>query len=522
MHRVTTFTLRKGNPAKTRTDVVVVGVVRRSPGGRAAGSEPRLEAAAGGEEVAKAYGRRFTPLLSAAGFRAEVAETLRVPAGDAVRAGQLLLVGLGAADELDADVLRRVAGAVARDLGNAASAALALPLTDPADVAAVVEGFALGAYTFTRYKSGPAPSTVGEVALLSAAARDDAVVAAVERGEVLAAHVARARDWVNTPPNDLTPSVFADAVVALGAEQKGRGPKVEVEVLGPDELRALQCGGVLGVGQGSAHEPRMVRLTWAPDDAVASVALVGKGITYDSGGLTIKPGSSMATMKYDMGGAAAVLAATFAVGALGLPVAVTTYAPMAENMPSGSAMRPGDVLTMHDGQTVEVTNTDAEGRLLLADALAMAIEQQPDAVVDAATLTGACMVALGERYAGVFGHETTVADVLGAAEAAGELAWPMPIPEQSRTAVGESPVADVLQANWVRWGGASYAAAFLERFVGDTPWAHVDLAGPAWNSGGPAGHVTPGATGYGVTTLVAWVAAQAEQAGVAPEDTAGD
>ncbi len=498
MRRVTTYTLRKGSPAKTRTDVVVVGVQRSADG--------KVAVAPGGEEVAAAYGRRFTPMLSASAFRGDAGEVLRIPAGDALRAGQLLLVGLGAADKVDHEALRRAGGTAARNLGNAASVALALPMTDAAEVGAVAEGFAGGQYSFTRYRSSAEPTSVAEVSLLSPVARDAEALAALERAEVIAAHVAHARDWTNTPPNDLTPAEFADAVVALAKEQRGRGPKVEVEVLGPEELRELQCGGVLGVGQGSIHEPRMVRLTWKPQQPQARIAFVGKGVTYDSGGLTIKPGSSMATMKYDMGGAAAVLAATFAIGALGLPVEVTTYAPMAENMPSGTAMRPGDLLTMHDGQTVEVTNTDAEGRLLLADALAMAVEAEPDAVVDAATLTGACMVALGERYAGVFGDETTVAALLHAASRSGELAWRMPIPEQSRTAVGESPVADVLQANWVRWGGASYAAAFLERFVGEVPWAHIDLAGPAWNTGGAWGHVPPGATGYGVTTLVEYAA----------------
>lgn len=499
---MTTYTLRKGSPAKTRTDVVVIGVVRSG-----SGKKEKLQAAPGGEDVAAAYGRGFAPLLSSARFRAEPGEVLRVPAGDAVRAAQLLLVGLGPVSRsgtaVDGETLRRAAGAAARNLGNAASVALALPMTDPGQVAAVTEGFASGLYTFSRYKSGAQPTSVPEVALLSPVARDEAATAALERGQVLAEHVAHARDWTNTPPNDLYPASFADAVVDLAGQQRGRGPKVEVEVLEPDALAELGCGGILGVGQGSAHEPRLVKLTWRPKDARASLALVGKGITFDSGGLTIKPGSSMATMKYDMGGAATVLAATFAIARLGLPIEVTTYAPMAENMPSGGAMRPGDVITMRDGQTVEITNTDAEGRLLLADALCLATAESPDLVVDAATLTGACMVALGEKVAGVFGDDDTVARVRAAAEASGELIWPLPISEAVREAVVDTKIADVLQSNWVRWGGALYAAAFLERFVGETPWAHVDLAGPAWNTGGPWGHVPSGATGYGVSTLVA-------------------
>ena len=228
----------------------------------------------------------------------------------------------------------------------------------------------------------------------------------------------------------------------------------------------------------------------------------------------------MATMKYDMGGAAAVIAATYAIAALEIPVAVTTYAPMVENMPSGTAIRPGDVLSMHDGQSVEVTNTDAEGRLILADAIAMAVEQSPDAVVDVATLTGSCVVALGERVAGLFGDDSTTAAVARAADGTGELLWRLPLTDETREAVRtESQVADVLQHNAVRWGSAGFAAAFLDEFTGDVPWAHLDIAGPAWNGGGPWGHVPAGATGFGVRTLVEYAAglarerAEADQAG---------
>lgn len=504
MPRVTTYTLRKGSPAKTRTDVVVVGVVR-SRGGDA-------KVASGGEDVAAAYGRRFKPLLSSMSFRGEAGETLRVPSPEGVRAGQLLLVGLGGEDAVDHAVLRRAAGTAARSLGNAASVALALPADDAGLVAAVAEGFASGLYSFTTYKSGAEPTAVSDVLLLSPVARDEQVVEALDRARTLAEHVDLARDWVNTPPNDLYPQVFADLVEQL-AQGRGKGAKkgakVEVEVLGPEELHELGCGGILGVGQGSHRPPRLVRLTWAPPGATCHLALVGKGITYDSGGLTIKSGAGMATMKNDMGGAAAVLAATLAIGALGLPVAVTAYAPMAENMPGGGAMRPGDVLTMHDGQTVEVTNTDAEGRLVMADALAMAVEQGPDVLLDVATLTGGCVVALGEKVAGLMGDDDVSEAVLEAASRAGEKLWRLPIPEESRQAVVDTKIADVLQANWVRWGGTLYAAAFLERFTGEVPWAHLDIAGPAWNGGGASGHVPAGATGYAVTTLVEYAAALA-------------
>jgi leucyl aminopeptidase len=503
---VTTYTLRKGSPAKTRTDLVVIGVARSAKGD--------LEAAPGAEDVAAAYGRRFRPMLSSMGFRGEPGDVLRLPTSGTIKAGQLLVVGLGRRDTLTHEGVRRAAGVAARSVGNAASVALALPALDAEHVRAVADGFLSGGYTFTRYKSRSDESGVAEVAILSDVARRQDVVAAMAAARSVGDLVNRARDWVNTPPNDLTPELFADAVVALGKELTGRGgkPKVRIEVLGPQELEELRCGGILGVGLGSANPPRLVKLTWEPESPHASVAFVGKGITYDSGGLTIKPGSSMATMKYDMGGAAAVIAATFAIAELGLPVAVTTYAPMAENMVSGSAMRPGDVLTMHDGQTVEVTNTDAEGRLILADALAMAAQGGHDSIVDVATLTGPCVVALGEKVAGLFGDDVTTSAVQDAARASGELLWRLPIPEESREAVRtESKIADVLQHNWVRWGSALFAAAFLAEFVGNTPWAHLDIAGPAWNGGGPWGHVPSGATGYAIPTLVAYAEGLVEE-----------
>ncbi len=507
---MTTYTLRKGSPARTRADLVVIGVARTSSGD--------LVACPGGEDVASAYGRKFKPLLDGLGFSGDAGAVLRIPTAGTLKAGQLLVVGLGARDSLTTEKVRRAAGVAARSLGNAASVAVALPAGDVAHVRAVADGFLSGLYGYTRYKSKSKGegSAVAEVALLSDVARQADAVAALETARTVSEMVDTARDWVNAPPNDLTPEKFADSVSALHKDRGGRKTKIKVEVLGVEELTALGCGGILGVGQGSAHPPRLVKLTWRPKGARTSIALVGKGITYDSGGLTIKPGNSMATMKCDMGGAATVLAATFAIAALDLPVAVTTYAPMAENMPSGTAMRPGDVLTMYGGKTVEVTNTDAEGRLILADAIAMAAEQEPDAIIDVATLTGACVVALGERVAGVFGDEGPRAAILEAAEAAGELFWPLPIPEQSHTAVRtESKIADVLQSNWVRWGGALYAAAFLNEFTDDRPWAHLDIAGPAFNTGGPWGHVPAGATGFGVPTLVEYVAALGRSDGAA-------
>jgi leucyl aminopeptidase len=388
-------------------------------------------------------------------------------------------------------------------------------------VRAVVEGFALGSYVFDTYKSKPSEAGPGEVVVLSDNARRQELATALAEAQVVAAAVAATRDWVNTPPGDLTPAVFADAVAARGSTgRKGRSTKgakpvkaprgasgaaaVTVTVLDEDELAAAGCGGILGVGAGSDSPPRMVRLSYEPKGATRHLALVGKGITYDSGGLSIKPGPSMTTMKMDMAGAAAVVNATFAIAELGLPVRVTTYAPMAENMISGSATRPGDVLTMYRGKTVEVLNTDAEGRLILADALGHAVEEQPDAIVDVATLTGACVIALGDRVTGLFGNdEALVGRLKDVSQRAGEALWPMPIPEEMGEKVrGNSKIADLAQHNTERWGGASYAAAFLREFVDDRPWAHLDIAGPAYNEKAPYGHVTTGGTGVVVATLV--------------------
>jgi leucyl aminopeptidase len=318
----------------------------------------------------------------------------------------------------------------------------------------------------------------------------------------VAAAVATVRDWVNRAPNDLTPPVFADAV-ADAVKGRGRGKhKVSVTVRDDDELRTMGCGGILAVGDSSAAPPRLVELRYAPKGATKHLALVGKGITFDSGGYTIKPPASMPEMKSDMAGAAAVVQATLAIASLGLPLKVTTYAALAENMVSGSAMRPGDVISMADGTTVEISNTDAEGRLLLGDAMHLAAQDQPDVLLDVATLTGHMVVALGDKVGGVMGDDDVVRDVLAAAEAMGEDMWPMPIPEAMSERIRSSKIADLAQHDWIRWGGGLFAAAFLREFNGGRPWGHLDIAGPAFNSAGPSGHLTSGGTGVAVTTLV--------------------
>ena len=309
----------------------------------------------------------------------------------------------------------------------------------------------------------------------------------------------QARDWGNTPPNLLYPETFAEAAKAYV-----RDAKIAVEILDDKALERGGYGGILAVGGGSARKPRLVRLSYSPRGAQRHLALIGKGITFDSGGLDIKPAGQMAGMKFDMSGAGAVIAAIRAIADLGLKVKVTAYAALAENMPSGSSYRSSDVLTMFDGQTVENYNTDAEGRLVMADALARAGQDSPDLMVDIATLTGACMVALGTRTSGLITNGEQTSDLLlDAAEAAGEDFWELPLTEYTRGLI-KSDVADMRSGAGQRWGGALVAGAFLERFVPEgVAWAHLDIAGPAENDGEAYGYVSKGGTGAGVRTLVA-------------------
>jgi leucyl aminopeptidase len=490
---VTTYSLRKGAAEKTKTDVVVAGVVKTKKG---------LAMAPGGEGVGAAYGRKLQPLLSTLGFEGKPGEVVKIPTGGTLKSPLLILVGLGEAEKVTPEAVRRAAGVAARAVSNAATVALALPASDADHVRAAADGYQLGTYSFTAFKTTPAPDVAGEVVILSDAARQKEVAAALETSQVVTAATRLARDWVNTPPGDFTPARFADAVAATKKDRKVA--KVTMKVMDEKELEADGCGGIVGVGRGSANPPRLVQLTYKPRGAKAHLALVGKGITYDSGGLSIKPAASMMTMKCDMAGAASVVAATFAIAELGLPIAVTTYAPMAENMVSGTSTRPGDVLTMYGGKTVEVLNTDAEGRLVLADALVKATEDKPDVIVDVATLTGACQVALGDRVAGVMGNDDElIGTVTSAGERVGEALWHLPIPDEMGEKVrGNTKIADLAQHNTERWGGALYAAAFLREFVGESTWAHVDIAGPAFNEKPAYGYVTPGGTGMSVATLV--------------------
>jgi leucyl aminopeptidase len=468
-------TLSTAKPTTARADALILGI---------RGEEDKGDLAA---------------TLDLLGFTGEKGQTVTFPAGDAAKTS--LIVAVALPEEPTAEDLRRATARGVRAVKNATSLAIALHPEGVDEVEAIAEGVALGAYTYETYKTkkkGDAKKPkLKSAVILSPFARQTTATKAVERAATVAEAVNIARDWVNTPPGDLRPADFAEAITAHA------GTDVKVSVWDEKRLAKEKCGGILGVGQGSDSPPRLVALTYAPANAVTHLALVGKGITFDSGGLSIKPGASMQTMKLDMAGAAAIVAATVAIARLGLPIKISAFACIAENMPSGGATRPGDVLTMRSGATVEVHNTDAEGRLVLADGLALATEAKPDRIVDVATLTGACVVALGELTSGILSNDEEFSEtVFAASKAAGESMWPLPITEEMKGKVNSSSIADLRQHNPKPYGGTLFAAAFLREFVKDIPWVHLDIAGPSFNEGGAVDYTPVGGTGTGVRTLV--------------------
>jgi leucyl aminopeptidase len=492
----TTLSITDTAPHLVDADVLVVAVCTGADG---------PQPAPGAKDVDDALGGTLTGTLAALGATGETGEVTKIATGGRLAAPLIAAVGIGAADSGDApiepEVLRRAAGAAVRAVasprGNGQARgrriALALPARDQVEAGAVALGALLGGYTFRRYRSEPA----GQAALTLLASSSHAAEA-VRRAEVIATAVVLARDLVNTGPSDLVPAEFAALAEQIAAEA-GMG----VTVLDERALAEGGYGGILGVGQGSVHPPRLVRLEYAPPQASKVLVLAGKGITFDSGGLSLKPAKAMETMKSDMGGAAAVMAAMQAIAALGLPVRVIGYLPLAENMPSGTAQRPSDVITIHGGTTVEVLNTDAEGRLVLADALARSASDSPDVLVDVATLTGAQVVSLGPRVSAVMANDDALRDaVVDAAGRAGEAMWPMPLPDELRKGL-ESSVADLANVAPDRNGGMLVAGLFLREFVPlGVSWAHLDIAGPAYNDGPPHGYTPKGGTGAATRTLV--------------------
>ncbi len=428
--------------------------------------------------------------------------------------GSVLTVGLGKPrSQWPADTIRRAAGVAARSLGNAEAVITTLAELPGDDVrSAAVEGLILGAYRFTAFRSDKtAPKEPGlrKVTVLSSASNVGDAKKQSAYGAAVATAVATARDFVNTPPSHLFPAEFAKRAKALG-EAAG----LEVEVLDDKALQKGGYGGIIGVGQGSSRPPRLVRLIHRgsrlanPKQAkrAKKVALVGKGITFDTGGISIKPAASMHYMTSDMGGAAAVIATVVLAARQELPIDVIATVPMAENMPSATAQRPGDVLTQYGGTTVEVLNTDAEGRLILADAIVRACEDEPDYLIETSTLTAAQTVALGARIPGVMGSDEFRDRVAAISQQAGENGWPMPLPDELKEDL-KSTVADLANVSGQRFAGMLVAGVFLREFVADgVQWAHIDVAGPAYNTGSAWGYTPKGATGVPTRTMFAVLA----------------
>ncbi|HEV2859188.1 MAG TPA: leucyl aminopeptidase [Solirubrobacterales bacterium] len=408
-----------------------------------------------------------------------------------------LVIGLGKSDKLDAERLRVAAAVAAKEAGRleANSIAWALPQgLDPATAAdAVVTGSALASYRFNRFKSGDDEDAgLESLTLLGPVESADAA----ERARIAAEAQNRARDLQSTPANFATPSALAERAEDIAAGSDA----LSVEVFGRAELEEKGMGGLLAVSQGGPQEPKLIVLRYAGGDSGPKLGFVGKGVTFDTGGISLKPGAGMQEMKMDMSGAAAVLEAVAAIAELGLPLDLIAVVPSTENMPSGTAIKPGDVITQYNGTTVEVNNTDAEGRLILADALAYAVEQGAERIVDLATLTGAVVIALGSTYAAVISNDDALAEeVVRAGAETGELTWRLPLhPEYKELMKGT--VADLSNLAKQRKAGTITAGAFLEEFVGETPWAHVDIAGTAWDVG--RDYTGKDASGFGVRLLL--------------------
>ncbi|MFD5225556.1 leucyl aminopeptidase [Microbacterium sp. NPDC058342] len=451
----------------------------------------------------------LTETLAAIGFKGAASAYVRVHLPGVT---SLPLAVVSAGPTPSSETVRDAVATAVRSLTGFATVAIGFAggLEEFADAGA--EGALLGGYRFDDYRSEKKPARA-ESLVLHATSLGDGVL---ENARIVAEAVAMVKDLVSVPAEWQSPAQLAQSAVDAVASLP-----VEVEVLDEKELEEQGYGGIIGVGRGSDRPPRLVRLSYSPADAERHIALVGKGITFDTGGLSLKPSAGMVGMKFDMTGAATILAVTRAIAELGLPVRVTAWMCIADNMPSGRATRPGDVLRMLDGQTVEVLNTDAEGRLVMADGLVAASREKPDVIIDVATLTGAIIVALGMRHTGVMGDEAAVAEYVAASEQEGELAWPLPLPSYMEDTL-ESPIADMINANMSdRSGGSLFAGLFLQRFVGRVsdaddapriPWVHLDIAGSSEHKGSAYGFTEKGPTGATVRSLIAFARASVKEA----------
>jgi leucyl aminopeptidase len=448
------------------------------------------------------------PVEGLEGPLAEVATTgeLRGERGEAVLlhadGTRLIGAGVGKRDEVDRDALRTAGASAASELSRVGGTLEwqlddSLPLPRDEQAAALVEGTILGGYSPARWKTNGdgRPKEIDRIVLPS-----DDVRGAAERAALLAERTNRARDLVNMPPNELYPETFAEQAAALANEHE----HLTATALGPKEMEELGMGALLAVGAGSHNEPRLVVLRYEPPKAAADVVLglVGKAITFDSGGISIKSAGGMDAMKGDMAGGAGVLHGIGAVAALGLPVRAVAAIAAAENLPSGHAFRPGDILHAANGKTIEIINTDAEGRLVLADALWYARREGATHVIDLATLTGAMVIALGDLYAGFFANDDAWRDrIIAAGDRSGDHVWPFPLHPRYRRYV-DSAYADMKNGSTLREGSPVLAAEFLQEFAGEGPWAHVDMAGPAFLDRSRGDYLrVPGGTGYGVRLI---------------------
>ncbi len=476
-------------------DVLVLGVLKGTEGPYLAPNSLSEESAEGVNELLEALGASGAP-----------DQLLRLPGLEDSSAGIIALAGLGsdqATGQERLDALRYAAGSAARQLaGSAEEIAFDFGVSSADEVEAIAHGATLGNFIEEGLRGKTKDSIKEEIesVLIVSSLNPEEAEGALVRALVLGEAAKDARRLVNLPPSHLYPETFGE----VAAEMAEDYANVEIELFHYDRLVEEGFGGIAGVGQGSPRKPVLAVLKYTPENPKAHVALVGKGITFDTGGNSLKPAGSMTTMKCDMAGAAAVLNAVVASAELEVPVAVTGYLCLAENMPGGHALRPEDIITMRDGHTVEVMNTDAEGRLVMADGIALASEAKPDVILDIATLTGAAMAALGLRTAALLGDEEIRDRVIAAGASAGEGYWPMPLESYLRKSL-ESPVADLKNIG-SRFGGALTAGLFLQEFVGEgIPWAHLDIAGPAFNEEAPYGFTPKEGTGFGTATLVNFI-----------------
>jgi leucyl aminopeptidase len=453
-------------------------------------------------------------------FLGKAGQTLILHSHGRLEAQRLALIGVGSRSAFGIGDLRVAAGRLARLANSVGARTIALAARESAGAGAIagadlprviqvaIEGSLLALYRFDKYLGAArrAPTTVESLRVFIGDPGSDAIsIRAIARAQDTSRAVALARDLVNEPAGYLTPRKMAEIAETLSAEAG-----LESTVLGPEQCREKGMGLYLAVAQGSAEEPRFIHLAWKPANATKRIVLVGKGVTFDSGGLSLKTNDGMMDMKVDMSGAAAVIAAVDTAAREKLAVEVHAIAACTENMPSGTAYKLGDVLRSMAGKTVEINNTDAEGRLTLADALTYGLALKPDAIFDFATLTGACVVALGPHTAGVMSNnEKLLAQWLAAAKVVGEEMWPLPLPSRLSDQL-KSEVADMKNTG-ERWGGALTAGLFLREFVGDVPWVHVDLAGPA-STDKEFGHISKGGTGFAVATILEYLRAAAGSA----------